>query len=118
MSCWYCLGILLVQLLYWVVSCPFGTALVNLLVGFLLPLGVAGVLSGRSVFGSVKRVRLHRKTPAHLTAYGRDEGFQSRPRVWKKLRVEGSGSCFGVAKVPRLLPGVEAHGPLDKVGVG
>ena len=37
--------------------------------------------SGRGV----KRVRLNRKTPAHLVQYG-ILGFQSRPRVWKRRR--------------------------------
>ena len=37
MNCWYCLGILLVLLLLcWMGSCPCGTALVHLLVGFQL----------------------------------------------------------------------------------
>ena len=51
--------------------------------------GVARVLGGRRILGSVERVRLHRKTPAHLAGFGGDGSSQSRPRVWKRLRVEG-----------------------------
>ena len=43
---------------------------------------------------------------------------QCRPRVWKRLRVEGSRFRHDVAKVARLHYGDEAHGPLDRVGVG
>ena len=39
--------------------------------------------------GGVKRVRLHRQTPAHLVRHG-VLGVQSRPRVWKRLRVQVS----------------------------
>ena len=154
MNCWYCLGILLLLLLLcWVGSCPFGTVLVDLHVGF--PLGVfrlvvmfggpiaefagveevprsspvaraqlpglvggARVLGGRRIHGGVKRVRLHRKTPAQLSGFGGDGLSQSRARVWKRLRVEGSRCRHNVAKVPRLHQGDEAHGPLDRVGVG
>ena len=48
-----------------------------------------------------KRVRLHRKTPAHLAGFGMDGSSQSRPRVWKRLRVGGSGFRHNDAKVPR-----------------
>ena len=43
---------------------------------------------------------------------------QSRPKVSKGLRVEGSRFRHNVAKVPRLHQGDEAHEPLDRVGVG
>ena len=39
-------------------------------------------------WGGVKRVRLTRKTPAHLVSGG-IHGIQSRLRVWKRLRVPG-----------------------------
>ena len=39
-------------------------------------------------------------------------------RVWKRLRVEDSRFRHNVAKVPRLLHGVEAHGSSDTVWVG
>ena len=69
--------------------------------------------------GALKRVRLHRKTPAHFAGYGRDGGFRSRPKVWKRLRVvEGPRFRDIGAKVPRLHQGDEADGPLDRVGVG
>ena len=45
--------------------------------------------------GGVKRVRLNRKTPAHLVRHG-ILGVQPRPRVWKRLAGSGShqsGSC-------------------------
>ena len=131
MNCWYYLGILLVLLLpCWVGSCSFGTALVNLLVGFLLGVfllvvmfGVLllsllvlrrcrGVVVGEFLGDIFLKVRLHRKTPAHLAGFGGDRSSQSRPR-----RVEGSEFRHNVAKVPRLLRGVEAHGSLDMVGV-
>ena len=48
MNCWYCLGILLVLLLLRcsVESYPFGTALVKLLVGFLLGVFLLVVMFG------------------------------------------------------------------------
>ena len=49
--------------------------------------GGSRVLCGGRILGSVKRVRLHRKTPAHLARCGRDGSFQSRPKVWKRLRI-------------------------------
>ena len=77
--------------------------------------GDAGVLGGRRSLGSGKRVRLHRKTPAHLAGFGGDGSSRSRPRVWG-LRVPGI--VTNDAKVPRLHQGDEAHGPLDMVVVG
>ena len=64
--------------------------------------------------GGVKRVRLNRKTPAHLVRHG-ILGIQARPRVWKRLRVrERSGFGLHDAKVGRVhqsggdyAPGVE-----------
>ena len=44
---------------------------------------------GRRALGGVKRVRLHRKNQAHLAGKSREGSFQSRPRVWKRLRIEG-----------------------------
>ena len=59
------------------------------------------------------------KTPAHLAGYGREVGFQSRPKVWKRLRLcEGSRFRHFGAKVPRLHQGDGAHVLLDRVGVG
>ena len=89
----------------------------------LLP-GLAGgsrILCGGSgrILGGVERVQLHRKTPAHLARYTRDGGYQSRPKVWKRLRLsEGPRFRHFGAKVPRLHQGDEAHGSLDRVGVG
>ena len=62
--------------------------------------GCSWMLCGRRILGGVKRVRLHRKTPAHLAGYGRDGGFQSLPKVWKRLRVaEGPRFRHNGAKV-------------------
>ena len=62
-------------------------------------LAAPGVVGGAGVNwvggpgGGVKRVRLNRKTPAHLVRHG-ILGFQARPRVWKCLRFrECSGKC-------------------------
>ena len=70
------------------------------------------------LLGSVKRVMLHRRTPAHLAGYGGEGSSQSRQRVWKRLRVEVPRFRHGGAKVPRLHQGDEAHGLQDRVGVG
>ena len=90
MSCWYCVGILLVLLLLrWVGAgrvpswgLPARGHVHGLVADFagvqeVLPgkVVVAAVLSGRRILGGVKRVRLHRKTPAHLAGYGRDGVF-------------------------------------------
>ena len=81
--------------------------------------GGARVSGGRRILGSVKRVRLHRKTPAHLSRWSRDGSSQSRPRVWKRLRVaEGPRFRHNGAKVPRLHQGDETLGLQDRVGVG
>ena len=48
-------------------------------------LGGACVRLARGSGGGVKRVRLYRKTPAHLARQG-ISGVQVRPRVWKRLR--------------------------------
>ena len=81
--------------------------------------GCSRVLCGMGILGSAKRVRLHRKTPAHLAGNGRDGCFRSRPKVWKRLRIsEGPRFRHIGAKVPRLHQGDEAHGPQDRVGVG
>ena len=80
--------------------------------------GGARVLRGSRIPGRSNRVRLHRKTPAYLARFGGNGNSQSRPRVWKRLRFEGSRFRHDVAKVPRLHQGDEAHEPLDRVGVG
>ena len=53
-----------------------------------VPAAEAGGRGGGCVGSSVpgrKRIRLNRKTPAHLAGI---LGIQSRPRVWKRLRVQ------------------------------
>ena len=55
--------------------------------------GGGGVIWISGPGGGVKRVRLNRKTPAHLVRHG-IFGIQSRPRVWKRLTVlDHSVSC-------------------------
>ena len=57
-------------------------------------LGGAGVCLDSDSGGGVKRVRLYRKTPAHLARQG-ISGVQVRPGVWKRLRDPlGSVSSF------------------------
>ena len=48
-------------------------------------LGGASVCLASGSGGGVKRVRLYRKTPAHLARQG-ISGVQVRPRIWKRLR--------------------------------
>ena len=65
-------------------------------------LGCAGVCLARGSGGGVKRVRLYRKTPAHLARQG-ISGVQVRPRVWKRLRdPQGSASGLPGAKFLRV----------------
>ena len=47
----------------------------------------AGVSCERRVLGGFKRIRLSRKTPAHLARLGNLGSVASRSRVWKRLRV-------------------------------
>ena len=70
--------------------------------------------------GGVKRVRLRRKNPAHLARHGIFE-IQSRPRVWKSLRVQDLSSQYhdADAKAQRVRQDDEAYIPvLDRAGVG
>ena len=69
--------------------------------------------------GGVKRVRLFRKTPAHLARQG-ISGVQVRPRVWKRLR-DPLGSASGLPGVKFLRVHQEAggHDPgLARAGIG
>ena len=45
------------------------------------------------VLGGVKRIRLNRKTPAHLARVGICMDSEPRSRVWKRLRVSGDHWC-------------------------
>ena len=47
--------------------------------------GRAGGSFENRVLGSFKRIRLNRKTPAHLARFGDLESLQSRSRVWQRL---------------------------------
>ena len=82
-------------------------------------LGRAGVYPGGGSGGGAKRVRLHRKTPAHLARQG-VLGVQFRPRIWKRLRVSlGSDSSFPGAKFLRVHQEVGGHDPgFARVGIG
>ena len=74
-------------------------------------LGGAGVCLARGSGGSVRRVRLYRKTPAHLATQG-ISGVQVRPRVWKRLRdPQDSDSSFPGAKFLRVHQEAGGHDP-------
>ena len=63
--------------------------------------------------GGVKRALLNRKTPWFF-------GVQSRPRVWKRLRIwEHPGSDHVDAKARKVHQGRDPHAPVgDRVGIG
>ena len=81
-------------------------------------LGGACVRLASGSGGGVKRVRLYRKTPAHLARQG--SGVQFRPRVWKRLRDPlGSDSGLPGAKFLRVHQEAEGHDPgFVRVGIG
>ena len=86
--------------------------------------GGAWVLDVRRILRGVKRVRLHRKTPAHFAGFGRGGSSQSRPRVWKRyrgLRVRGFVTVVprfrGCIRVMRLKVLRKGLGLGDEVGV-
>ena len=69
----------------------------------LLPrsVGRAGGSFESRVLGGFKRIRLNRKTPAHLARLGNLGSVSSRSKVWKRLRVSEASlvsylwlSCF------------------------
>ena len=60
---------------------------------FLPPDGRAGDSFDDRVLGGVKRIRLNRKTPAHLARVGNSMSSGSCSRVWKRLRVSGVHWC-------------------------
>ena len=70
-------------------------------------LGGACVRLASGSGGGVKRVRLNRKTPAHLARQG--SGVQFRPWVWKRLR-DPLGSDSGLPGVTFLRVHQEAEG--------
>ena len=81
-------------------------------------LGGAGFCLDSGSGGGVKRVRLYRKTPAHLARQG--SGVQVRPRVWKRLRDRlGSDSGIPGAKFLRVHHEAGGHDPgFARVGIG
>ena len=82
-------------------------------------LGGAGVCLASGSGGGVKRVRLYRKTPAHLARQGVSV-IQVRPGVWKRLRDPlGSVSSFPGAKFLRVHQEAGGHDPgFARVGIG
>ena len=82
-------------------------------------LGGACVCLASGSGGGVKRVRLYRKTPAHLARPG-ISGVQVRPRVWKRLRDPlGSDSGLLGAKFLRVHQEAGGHDPgCARVGIG
>ena len=126
---------------FWLVICVLGIVLRKLLVAYLLggclltvrllgldskEVGVAQVgprevgvawVSGSGVVG--KRVRLNRKTSAHLVMQG-SAGVQSRSRVWKRLCIRVVDSSDRADAIRRRLHQHDwDHGPgHDRTGVG
>ena len=82
-------------------------------------LGGAGVCLARGYGGGAKRVRLYRKTPAHLARQG-ILGVQVRPGVWKRLRdPRGSDSGLPGAKFLRVHQEAGDHDPgFARAGIG
>ena len=82
-------------------------------------LGGAGVCLASGSGGGVKRVRLYRKTPAHLARQG-ISGVQVRPSVWKRLRDPlGSDSGLPGVKFLRVHQEAEGHDPgFAREGIG
>ena len=82
-------------------------------------LGGAGVCLASGSGGGVKRVRLYRKTPAHLARQG-IPGVQVRSRVWKRLRSpQDSASGLPGAKFLRVHQEAGGHDPgFARVGIG
>ena len=82
-------------------------------------LGSAVVCLASGSGGGVKRVRLYRKTPAHLARQG-ISGVQVRSRVWKRLRdLQGSDSSLPGAKFLRVHQEAGGHDPgFAQAGIG
>ena len=82
-------------------------------------LGGASVCLARVSGGGVKRVRLYRKTPAHLARLGISR-VQVCPRVWKRLRdPQGPDSSFPGSKFLRVHQEAGGHGPgFARAGIG
>ena len=60
------------------------------------PVDRAGDSFDDRVLGCVKRIRLNRKTPAHLARVGTFINSESRSRVWKRLRVSKGPLVFSL----------------------
>ena len=107
---------------------PGGGSIASFLAGNLLqsgPSALSAALGGASVClasgsgGGVKRVRLYRKTPAHLARHG-ISGVQVRPRVWKRLRNSlDSDSGVPGSKFLRVHEEAGGHDPgFARAGIG
>ena len=109
-----CLGVA-VLLVFLLLGSSFGV----------VPSALSAALGGASVClasgsgGGVKRVRLFRKTPAHLARQG-ISAVQVRPRVWKRLRDPlGSDSSFPFSKFLRVHQEAGGHDPgFVRAGIG
>ena len=79
-----------------------------------------GVLCEGRVLGGFKRIRLNRKTPAHLARHGGLGGISSRPRVWKRLRIFEPHWCplCGTDVLHECHHSDEGSSLDDRVGVG
>ena len=58
-----------------------------------LSLALPGDFCKSRVLGSLKRIRLNRKTPAQLARLGSLGSVSSLSKVWKRLRVSGTHWC-------------------------
>ena len=79
--------------------------------GLTSDVGVDSVTGPR---GGVNRVRRNRKTPAHLVRHG-ILGIQSRPRVWKRLRIR---EHLAEAKDGIVHQGGGSAPDMDREGIG
>ena len=82
--------------------------------------GRAGGSFDNRVLVGFKRIRLNRKTPAHLARFGNLESLQSRSRVWKRLRVSGAHWCSVCDShvLPECHHSGDGSSLDDRVGVG
>ena len=79
--------------------------------------GHAGGSCESRVLVGIKRIRLNRKTPAHLARLGNLESLQSRSRVWKRLRVLGLVGVLFVTLMFFMSVIIVMMGPLWMTGL-
>ena len=82
--------------------------------------GVAGILCDGRVLGGFNRIRLNRKTPAHLSRVSSRGCVVSHSKVWKRLKVSEAQWCpVCDAHVLRECQHMDTGSSLgDRVGVG